>query len=87
MRVCRDGYRGLQALAISHRSGLQMAIVRARVHNTCYHFIALVGGGGALVIQVLVLLRLRLWHQMIIMTNMRITIINNIWIRLVNQVT
>ena len=41
--VCRDGYRGLQAPAISHRSGLQMAIVL--VHNTCYHFIALVGEG------------------------------------------
>ena len=33
MRVCRDGYRGLQALAISHRSGLQMAIVRARAQH------------------------------------------------------
>jgi hypothetical protein len=45
----------LQALAISHRSGLQMAIVsHVLVHNTCYHFIALVGWeGGALVIQVL----------------------------------
>ena len=42
--VCRDGYRGLQALAISHRWGFQMAIVRV-LHNTCYHFIALVGEG------------------------------------------
>ena len=42
--VCRDGYRGLQALAISHRWGFQMVIVRV-LHNTCYHFIALVGEG------------------------------------------